>query len=358
MSATARYLPKTIDTPCVVVDVATVHANIERAQNRMNVLGLQARPHIKTHKLPQFAQLQLNAGATGITCQKIGEAEIMAAAGINDILITYNILGPEKLARLVALAASSTISVVADSATVIEGLSAAFAAQANPLTVLIECDTGQARCGVQTPEQARELAVMVDQAKGLRFGGLMTYPPKHQPEAVAKFFSQARQLIEADGLAVERISGGGTPGMYQEETGEITEHRAGTYIYNDRSLMMSGDCTEAQCALRVVATVVSRPTADRAIIDAGSKALTSDTMGLDGFGYIAEYPTASIVGLHEEHGVVKLPDDGSPGPKVGEIIHIIPNHVCVVSNLYDVVFLRHEDGTIEQVEVAARGQVW
>ncbi|NKB53363.1 MAG: D-TA family PLP-dependent enzyme [Rhizobiaceae bacterium] len=355
----SRYLPDHIETPCVVIDVDIVDRNIRRAQDYLDEHGVMSRPHIKTHKLPKFAHRQIEAGAIGITCQKIGEAEVMADAGIGDILITYNIVGTAKLQRLRRLAQTCRLTVVADSEQVVRGLSETFATAAVELSVLVECDTGQQRCGVQTSEQAAHLATFIDAAPGLLFDGFMTYPPKKSHERVNQFLQRAVELCESNKLEVNTVSNGGTPDMQNSHLVSCaTEHRSGTYIYNDRSLVESGDCKLADCALAVHATVVSRPTDDRMIIDAGSKVLTSDPMGLTGFGHVVEYPKAAIRELHEEHGIVDLSNCVGTLPNIGDIVQIIPNHACVVSNLFDRVFLRHGDGRIEIQDVACRGQVW
>lgn len=356
---TSRYLPDEIETPCVVIDVDTVERNIANAQAYLDEHGIKARPHIKTHKLPKFAHQQAAAGAVGVTCQKIGEAEIMANAGIGDILITYNIVGSRKLERLRNLSKKCQLTVVADSEKVVRGLSAQFETAEVNLPVLVECDTGQNRCGVQTGEEVVQLALLIDSLPGLKFEGLMTYPPKKRHAEVNRFLQRAIELCEAKELPVQTVSNGGTPDMANSHlVSTATEHRSGTYIYNDRSLVESGDCQLADCALAVNATVVSRPTETRMIIDAGSKALTSDTMGLSGFGHVVEHPDAVIKELHEEHGIVDVSACSFALPEIGDVIQIIPNHACVVSNLFDRVFLRHPDGRIEVQDVACRGQVW
>lgn len=344
-----------IETPAILIDEAIARRNIEAFQSYCDKQGLKSRPHIKTHKLPHFAKMQIEAGAKGITCQKIGEAEVMADAGIDDILITYNIFGASKLDRLRALAGRvGTLAVVADNLQTIEGLAGAFADAPNALGVLIECDTGAGRCGVQSPEDAVPLAQAVANGPGLRFGGLMTYPPVGGAASVDSFFERAGALLGERGIDVAEFSGGGSPDMWQAaEAKTVTEHRAGTYIYNDRSLVERGTCTWDDCALTVLATVVSTPTPTRAVIDAGSKALTSDLLGLDGFGHIVGHPDARIVSLSEEHGVIHHEASFT----VGERLSIIPNHVCVVSNLFDFGWLRTSGAEAAKIEIPARGKV-
>jgi D-serine deaminase-like pyridoxal phosphate-dependent protein len=323
-------------------------------QTYLNEHGIANRPHVKTHKIPAIAQMQMDAGAVGITCQKISEAEVMAKAGINDIFIPYNIVGEKKLTRLMALAKRVTVSVTADSAFVIRGLSDSAQQAGLTLTVLVECDTGLQRCGVQTPQQAAELARLIQQLPNLHFGGLMTYPTSEQTEP---FVRETRALLVNDGLQIKRVSGGGTPAMWQvHEHPEVTEHRAGIYVYGDRLTLRSGAVTLDTCALKVHTTVVSRPTPERGILDAGSKSLSSDLHGLDGYGYICEYPEAKIYALSEEHGHVDF-SACEHKPEIGERLTVIPNHCCTVTSLFDEVVGARGDQVEVIWQVAARGAV-
>jgi D-serine deaminase-like pyridoxal phosphate-dependent protein len=344
------------DTPCVVIDLDIAERNLERAQAHFDALGISMRPHIKTHKLPRFAKQQIGLGAGGITCQKLGEAEVMADAGLDDIFLPYNIVGPSKLARLRALARRVRLCVCADSAAVVAGYAGAFAGMAEALPVLVECDTGAGRCGVQMPEDALALARLIAGSDGLTFAGLMTYPAPGKWQEAERWLGAAKGMLSASGLPPKVISSGGTPDMWQaHDAALITEYRPGTYIYMDRYQVEAGAATLADCALSVAATIVSRPTSSRAVLDAGSKALSSDTLGLSGFGLIREYPEAQIRALSEEHAVVDLPG-GSARPAVGEVVRIVPNHACVVSNLYDEVLLVRGEA-MERVGVAARGRM-
>jgi D-serine deaminase-like pyridoxal phosphate-dependent protein len=276
--------------------------------------------------------MQIESGAVGITCQKLGEAEVMADAGLEDIFVPYNILGRTKLERLIALARRVRISVTADSEVVARGLSDAAGSAGIALPVLVECDTGAQRCGVTSPHEAAELALVIARSPGLRFGGLMTYP---NSEATDPFVRETKRLLAQHGIAVERVSGGSTPKMWQvHEHRELTEHRAGTYVYGDRAIIRSGAMSIENCAFEIITTVVSRPTADRGILDGGSKTFTSDLLGLDGHGLILEYPEARFYSLSEEHGHV---DFGAceRKPSIGERVTVIPNHCCVVTNLFN-----------------------
>lgn len=343
-----------LETPVPVVDIDGLKANISRLQAYLDEHGIANRPHIKTHKIPAIAQMQMDAGAVGITCQKVSEAEVMADAGFNDIFIPYNIIGESKLARLMSLAERITVSVTADSAFVIRGLSDAAQRAGLTLNVLIECDTGAHRCGVQSPQEAAELARLISVLPNLHLGGLMTYPTSEQTDS---FVRETRNLLAMDHLNLERISGGGTPSMWEvHKYSEITEHRAGIYVYGDRLTLRSGAVTLDTCSLKVHTTVVSRPTADRGILDAGSKTLSSDLHGLDGYGYICEYPEAKIYALSEEHGHVDF-SASERKPEIGERLTIIPNHCCTVTSMFDeVVGMRGNE--VEVIwQVAARGTV-
>jgi D-serine deaminase-like pyridoxal phosphate-dependent protein len=348
-----------LSTPRPMIDENRLAANIARVQAYMDAHSLNFRPHIKTHKIPALAAAQLAAGAKGINCQKITEAEVFAAAGFHDILITFNILGREKLTRLATLNDRiDALSVVADSAVTIDGLSAHFA-ERKPLTVLVECDTGGGRCGVQTPADAAALAKQITKSPGLAFGGLLNYPKPAAAAAVQTFLAETLVLLEKAGIPCPVVSNGGTPSLFEAHLVTVaTEHRAGTYIYNDRSMVRAGHCREDDCAMHVLATVVSRPTAERAVIDAGSKALTSDLLGFADYGTVVDYPEAVITGLSEEHGVIDLSACTGKRPEIGDKIRIIPNHTCVISNLFDTMVF-HRNGVVTRVEeVAARGLVW
>jgi D-serine deaminase-like pyridoxal phosphate-dependent protein len=341
-----------LETPVALVDLDRLTANITRLQRYLDQHHIANRPHIKTHKIPEIAHMQVAAGAVGITCQKLGEAEIMADAGIQDNFVPYNILGDAKLERLAELGRRVRLSVTADSAVVVRGLSSTARRYGLELPVLVECDTGLGRCGVQTPDQAVALARIIARSPGLRFGGLMTYP---NDQALDPFARAVKAGLAADGIAVERVSGGGTPGMWQAHTyAELTEHRAGMYIYGDRYTLRSGAMQLADCSFSVMATVVSRPTGDRGILDGGSKTFSSDLLGLEGYGLILEYPDALVVALSEEHGQVDF-SRCSRKPQIGEHVTVIPNHCCTVNNLFNEI-VGFRDNRVEVVwPVAARG---
>jgi D-serine deaminase-like pyridoxal phosphate-dependent protein len=346
-----------LETPVPVIDLDVVERNVQRWQKQCDDLGLANRPHVKTHKLIGLAKYQVAMGASGITVQKLGEAEVMAAAGISDMLLTFNVMGAHKLKRLAELMRTSAIKVVADNADMLAGLAGAAAEAGRPLEVLVECDTGAARNGVQTPEAAVGLAQAVAATPGLIFRGLMTYPPPGGRLESAHFLASAKAQLASLGLSADIISSGGSPDMWSGEgLSGLTEYRAGTYIYFDRSLVERGACHYDDCALSVLATVVSRPTEGRAIIDAGSKALTSDLLGLEGFGVIPGLDHARVYALSEEHGFVDVSASRAK-PRVGAVVRVIPNHVCPVSNLFDRVVLVRGAQVLGAVTVDARGTV-
>jgi len=354
----SALLPEGVETPVPLIDEAIVERNIAQAQALFDARGVALRPHIKTHKLARFAKAQLAAGAKGITCQKTSEAEVFVEAGCDDILITFDILGPAKTARLRRLADKASLAVVADNDVVVAGLSKAFADAARPLRVLVECDVGGARCGVQSPQEAARLAGVIARSPGLAFGGLMTYPPGDAHDRVEAFMRAAKPLCVQSAGSCETISSGGTPSMksFPKDT-VVTEYRPGTYIYNDRSLVARGACSLEDCAIVVAATVVSRPTPTRAILDAGSKALTSDLLGMTGYGLLRDYPDAVITGLSEEHGHVDL-SACARKPEIGETVLVIPNHACVVTNMFDQIALHRAGADMRKVKVDARGRVF
>ena len=346
-----------LDTPSVMIDHGIALANLEKFQRYLDRHNIAGRPHIKTHKLPYFAKKQLELGARGITCQKVTEAEVMVDAGLDDILITFNIVGRAKLERLRALARRAKVTVVADNAVVVEGLAEAFRDEPS-IGVMVECDTGAGRNGVTSAEQAVTLAQQIARSQSMSFKGLMSYPKKGSPADTEAFFATTIAQLRQSGIEAPVLSGGGTPDMWRaHESRSINEYRAGTYIYHDRMTMAAGAAELSDCALTVLATVVSRPTEDRAILDTGSKSLAADRLpGGEGHGHIVEYPGAVIHALNEEHGIVDLSGCNAK-PRIGDKVRVIPNHACVVSNLFDRVWLLDGEQVLESQPVAARGTV-
>ncbi|MBN8977790.1 MAG: D-TA family PLP-dependent enzyme [Rhizobiales bacterium] len=356
-TALATKIAREFGTPAAVIDMDRVERNITRIQAACDAAGVANRPHIKTHKSPELAKLQVKAGARGITCQKLGEAEVMADAGIDDILISYNLLGDEKMARLGALRSRIDVTVAADNPVVVADLTKAAAAAERSLPVVVECDTGRKRAGVETPAEAIELARIISTSPGLKFAGFMLYPTETGWPQAQTFFDDALAGVRALGLEPAIVSTGGSPNL--KNLGQLrgaTEHRPGTYIYNDRMQMAAGVATLDDCALHIYSTVVSRAAPERGILDAGSKTLTADSGGLDGFGLILEHPEAKIARFAEEHGFLDLARSNTR-PNIGDVVRIVPNHVCVVVNMLDEVVMVRGDEIVGVLPVAARGKL-
>jgi D-serine deaminase-like pyridoxal phosphate-dependent protein len=353
-----QRISREFGTPAVVIDLDRVDRNIERVQALCEARGVKNRPHIKTHKSPVLARMQIAAGASGITCQKLGEAEIMAAGGIEDILVSYNLIGAARSGRLAALRRRADVTVCADNPVTIAAYAEAAATAGAPVGVVIECDTGRKRAGVETPKEAIDLARIVRDTEGLEFRGLLFYPTENAWDAAQKFHDEAIAGLKSLGLEAGIVSTGGTPNL--PNVGRLqgaTEHRAGTYIFNDRMMVACGAATEDDCALHVYATVVSRAGPQRGILDSGSKTLTADPGGgMDGFGHILEYPQARIGAFAEEHGFLDL-SRTNERPSVGEVVRIIPNHVCVVVNMVDNLIAVRGGDIVDVLPVAARGKL-
>jgi D-serine deaminase-like pyridoxal phosphate-dependent protein len=342
-----------IETPAAVVDADRLESNLARWQEHCDRHELANRPHVKTHKCAEIAQRQLELGAVGITCQKLSEAETMADAGCDDILVSFNIVGAAKLERLQRLLGRVRLAVSVDDAALLPGLADAAAHTGRELAVLVDCDTGLGRTGVSDPEAAADLAAAVQWQDGLRFDGFLTYPA---PSGTVNFLKAAVAAAKERGLDPAIVSAGGTPSMWESGSLRpvVTEYRVGTYAFHDRSTIAAGAASVEDAALTVHATVVSRPGRDRAVLDAGSKALTSDPGPDAGFGLLLEAPSSALVRLSEEHAWVELA--GGNELELGQRVRIVPNHACVVVNLFDELQVTR-NGRLETTwRVAARGR--
>jgi D-serine deaminase-like pyridoxal phosphate-dependent protein len=353
-----RSVAAEFGTPAAVIDLDIVDRNIARVQAICTAAGVANRPHIKTHKIPSLAQAQLAAGARGITCQKLGEAEVMADAGVDDILVSYNLIGEARAARLGALISRSPdVKVCADNPVTLGTYAAAARLAGRDIGVVVECDTGRKRAGVETAREAIQLAETIKATPGLTFKGFLFYPTEKSWAETQAFYDTALAGVQALGLTAEIVSTGGSPNL--PNVGKLkgaTEHRAGTYIFNDRMQVAAGVATWADCALSVFATVVSRAGPERGILDAGSKTLTSDSGGLDGYGMIVEHPEARIQGFAEEHGFMDLARCNIR-PAIGDVVRVIPNHVCVVVNMFEQLIAVRNNTIVDVYPVAARGKL-
>jgi D-serine deaminase-like pyridoxal phosphate-dependent protein len=329
--------------------------------------GVDLRPHVKTHKSPEIARMQLAAGSRGITVAKVSEAEVMADAGLTDIFIAYPIVGRSKLERLCRLARRADIRVAADSWEVVSGLSAAAAAEGVTLRVRLEIDTGMGRCGLQSPAEAVALAERMAGLPGVELSGIMgfsgqSYSAESDDEVAAIAEDEGAQVatvareLRAARFDVPEISVGSTPtSIHAGLMGGVTEVRPGTYVFSDRTMVALGSARIDDCALTVLTTVVSRPTPDRVILDVGTKGLTSDTSPLPGYGFVPDHPELRLTELTEEHGIAHVPE-GYDLP-VGTRLRVVPNHACGTVNMFDQLHVVRGEQVIDRWTVAARGKM-
>ena len=355
-----------IETPAPIVDLDRLDRNVARVAEYARSHGLALRPHVKTHKSPRVAAAQVAAGAAGLTCATAREAEVMLTASGN-LLVAYPPVDPSRATRIARLQADR-VTVALDSADAVDVMSRAASAAGRTIHVYVELDLGMRRVGVQTAAEAVALARRVSDARKLDFAGIAFYPGHvRQPvgeqddaiRTVARDLAAAVDELRAAGLAPPVVSGGSTPTLWRShEMGPVTEIRPGTYVYNDRTTAAMGACAWEDCALTVVATVVSTAVRGQAVIDAGTKSLGREPIrGVegDGFGALVEHPEVVIRSMSEEHGILDLTGT-SWSPRVGDRVRVVPNHVCIVVHLFDeVVGVRGAD-IVERWPVAARGR--
>jgi D-serine deaminase-like pyridoxal phosphate-dependent protein len=362
-------LAQELSTPALTVDLDALQKNLARVAELCRRQGVGLRPHTKTHKTVEVSRLQMAHGAVGLTVAKVGEAEVMAGAGLDDILVAFPILGDEKLRRLARLARARRLLLSLDSEAAARELSRAAAAQNAHIGVLVEFDAGGRRCGLDPGPALVALAKTIEKLPGLKFRGLMSYfgnvwgtPEQRRAEAkqVAERVAQGLAAFRAERMPVEIVSGGSTPSAeFAHLIPGLTEIRPGTYVYNDLNTYYQGACSLEDCAVRVVATVVSTAVPGRAIIDAGSKTFSSDPLGSgpkSGYGYVVEAPDAPIVKLNEEHGYLDITQSRHDF-HVGEVVTVIPNHVCATVNMHDEILTLHQGVAVGCWKIAARGKV-
>ena len=342
-----------LDTPALAADLDVLERNIDGMATHCDKLGIPLRVHTKTHKVPEIAKLQIAAGSEGITCQKLGEAEVMVDAGIDNILIPYNIVGTPKLKRLTALTKRARITVALDSKETATGISQQAIADSCIVPVIVELDTGSGRCGVQSSQNAQRLAQQIMKMRGIDFQGVMTYPSNLRAKP---FLTETLDLLTQDGIPVNIISGGGTGSEAASKELGCTETRSGSYVYEGitrigNSEMLAPD----RCVLRVIVTVVSTPTPERIIIDGGMKTFASYPP--TPYGHIIEHPDAKIYGMSVEHGHVDV-SECSHRFKVGEQFSVIPLHQGMTSNLHDELVGIRGDAVETTWGIAGRGKVF
>jgi D-serine deaminase-like pyridoxal phosphate-dependent protein len=359
-----------LDTPAVLIDLDKLEQNLQRMANFARAQGVHLRPHIKTHKIPEIAHLQLQHGAIGVTCQKLGEVEIMAANGINDILLTYEIVGEHKLNRLAALKRRASICTAVDSEEVMAPLAARMEKEGLQHEVLIEIDTGLNRCGVPPGEPALDLLQRLRQYPSLKLKGIFTheghvYRADTREELERRALKATEEMVRTakllcdHGFSCEVVSVGSTPSaMIVGIVRGITEIRPGNYVFCDRTQLKLGSCTMEQIAISVLATVISRPAPDRVIIDAGNKTMCTDNAADFGhtIGFIVGHPEWTFHYSSEEHGRITS-KTGNIALEVGDRIRIIPNHACGTMNMHDEVYGVRDDVVGKIWKVAARGKV-
>ena len=341
-----------LDTPAYVADLDVMERNIASMAEHCRNLDISLRCHTKSHKIPEIAHRQVRAGAIGICCQKLGEAEVMAAAGIENILIPYNIVGPRKVERLTRVSRRTEITVAVDDEITAHAISDRALHDGCRVNVIIELDTGTKRCGVQSPEAAATLAERIMDLRGLVFKGIMVFPS--HPEA-NEFVNETAERISRKGIPLEIISGGGTGGEENSKAMGCTETRSGSYIWEGMSRIgNSGMLSAERCACRMIVTVVSAPTPDRIIIDGGMKTFTSYPP--TPYGHIIEHPDAQIYAMSVEHGHVDV-SRCAHRFKVGERLSVIPLHQEMTLNLHDELN-GVRGGQVEVIwPVAGRGRV-
>ena len=365
-----------IRTPAVLIESSKLAANIARMQAAVGTRGVGLRPHVKTHKSPVVARMQLAAGAVGICCAKLGEAEVFADAGVTDIRLPYP-LHPANAERVFALANRVTLSFIVDDPAVARAWADLALQRGRTLNVLVKVDVGFHRCGID-PHASTAAATVREIASlpGLRFLGLLShaghgYGATSEDEMKRIASGEAtilRSLSKASGVECREISVGATPtARYSVAEPGITEMRPGNYPYFDRTQVGLGAATLDDCALTVLARVVSRPAADRAILDSGSKTLTNDLARgfapAPGHGVVLSDllssgtdPSLQVDRLSEEHATVRVLN-GAAGPRTGALARIVPNHACVVSNMVDSVWMVDGERVVERLPVAARGRI-
>jgi len=355
-----------LETPVPLVDLQRLQRNLDRmaAYTAEHDLGL--RPHIKTHKSPLIAGEQILRGATGLTCATVHEVEVMSEAS-RDILLAYPPIGPAKLRRLMRISDSLRLSVMLDSAEAIEALAGATERAEQEVDVLVELDLGMHRVGVQQASDAVALARQIEASPRLSYAGIGFYPGnirEHVSDQDASLAELNEALgtaiveLERVGLAPRVVSGGSTPTAWNSHRiVGLTEIRPGTYVYNDRTTAELGACEWHDCALTVLATVVSTSVPGQAVIDAGSKALGREPLRSEGegFGVVMDQPDVVVTAMSEEHGLLDI-SHTSWRPAIGDLVRVIPNHACIVVHLSDQVIGVRGDAVMTRWPVTARGR--
>lgn len=355
-----------VDTPALLIDLDAFERNLRRLAERVQTMGVRLRPHAKTHKSPVIAKKQMALGAVGVCCQKVSEAEALVEGGVPDVLVSNEIVGRRKLERLAALARDARVGVCVDDPDNVMALGEAARSYRVTLDVLVEVDVGGGRCGVEPGEPALALAERVVRCRGLRFRGLQAYYGKAQHirghderrTAIASAVEKAARtaaLLAERGLPCEVVAGAGT-GSYAFEgtSGVYNELQAGSYVFMDADYARNLDADgkpvrDFEHALFVYATVMSKPARERAVLDAGLKALSVDS----GMPRLADREDAEYVGASDEHGRLVLADGNRP-LVIGDKLRLIPGHCDPTVNLYDW-YVGYRGDRVEAIWPIARG---
>lgn len=358
-----------LETPAAVVDLGRMERNLQRAADYARQHDLALRPHVKTHKSPLVAAEQLRLGAAGLTCATPYEAEVMSMVG-DDLLVAYPPVGPLRAASIARLAQRARVTVALDSERAIVDIAAAARELGVTVGVYVELDLGMHRVGVPSAAAAVALAKRVCAESSLEYRGIAFYPGHvREPvdeqdaalEALGTSLGAALEELSKAGVPARVVSGGSTPTIWRShEISGVTEIRPGTYVFNDRTTAAVGACARDECALSVLATVVSTAVPGQAVIDAGTKALGREPMrGVEGegFGALLDRPEVVVMRMSEEHGILDIARTDWR-PRVGDRVRVVPNHVCIVVHLNDLMY-GVRGVTVERswrVEARGRGQ--
>lgn len=355
-------------TPYVKIDDLKVNKNIKNMVNSLSKYNIKHRPHVKTHKSVELAKLEIENGAIGISCATLTELEIMAAGGIKNILLAFPLIGEPQWEKLYQILNKYDFefTTIIDSEEGLTGLNLIGERLNKKINVYIDIDSGGHREGIQS-ENVLNFANKILETEWINLTGLFTYfghiyqykieDHAKKSKEEANILLSHKKMLEENGIQIENLSGGSTVSSNNpEQLAGITESRAGNFIFYDMNAVHLGLVSPEECGLRVVAKVVSKPIAGKLTIDAGSKALTTDNpLKGDAYGYVISHPELKIVNLNEEHGFIEY-DSDEIDINIGDNIEIIPNHACVVSNLYNKVFLFEGNKLLRPMEVDAKGK--
>ncbi len=363
------------ETPYIIIDYDILKRNIKRMQDTANLNGCKLRPHTKTHKIPEIAQMQVDTGADGITTAKISEAEVMADYGLNNIFIAYPIIGEGKIRRVLDLNRRVKLIVGLDSDEGANALSEAALTNNQVIEVRIEIDTGLHRTGVPY-DKAVDFAKRVSGLKGIHITGIYTfrgliYKGNVTQDREKAGLEEGRLMVQLasdlrnEGLDIIDVSVGSTPtAAFAAMVPGVTEIRPGTYVFYDSMLVNAGVCEQKDCAAKVVSTVISCPDEHTAVIDGGNKTISTDSAQgvfpyfLKGYGKILQDQQLILGRLSEEHGIINVPESVSIDLNIGNTVEIIPNHICTTINLHDRVYFYKDGLPLREVLVAGRGKVY